>query len=444
MTKIAILGAGVSGVGAARLAIKEGYEPFVSDAGPIKEHWKQELTELHVPFEEEGHNEGIILACSEIVKSPGIPDSAPLLVKAREKNIPIISEIEFAARHTAARIVAITGSNGKTTTTALTYHILKEGGLNVGLAGNIGHSFAGLVATEDHDCYVLEVSSFQLDGIQSFKPEVSVLLNITPDHLDRYDNSLDAYAASKFRIAMNQTSSDHFIYNSDDTMITERLTAQQITAQMLPISQSESVEEGACIDQDRIQFNLKKTPFDMFIYELALQGKHNLYNSMAAGIVANIFDLRKDQIRESLKSFENLEHRLEFVNKIQGIDFINDSKATNVNSAWYALETMDKPIVWIAGGTDKGNDYEALIPLVQDKVKAIVCLGLDNRKIHDAFSKYVELIVNTVDMAEAVKLAYHFADNEDVVLLSPSCASFDLFENYEDRGRQFKNAVKNL
>ena len=444
MKNIVILGAGESGIGAAILAQKKGDTLFVSDIGPIEAERKKTLDDLKIPYEEGGHSMEKILEADEVIKSPGIPDDVELVKEIRKNGIPIISEVEFASRHTDAKIIAITGSNGKTTTTALTYALLNAGGLNVGMAGNIGDSFARMVAMGDHEYYVLEVSSFQLDGIIDFHPHIAVLLNITPDHLDRYEDDFEKYVDSKFRITNNQVASDYFIYCTDDKAITTHIKETNIDSTMIPFSIHEKVDQGAYVEGEKLIIDLKKKPFDMFIYELALQGKHNLYNSMAAGVVANLFDLRKDVIRESFTSFKSLEHRLEFVAKIHGIDFINDSKATNVNSTWYALETMSKPLIWIAGGVDKGNDYGTLQPLVKDKVKAIVCLGKNITPIHEAFQKDVDLIVNTSSAEEAVKMAYHLAKKGDAVLLSPACASFDIFKNYEDRGRQFKKAVRDL
>lgn len=442
---IAILGAGESGVGSAILAKKQGFDVFVSDLGEIKEAYQTELNNLKIEFESGIHSEDKILSAVEVIKSPGIPDKAPLIVKLLEKGIPVISEIEFAGRYTKAKTVCITGSNGKTTTTLLTYHILKNAGLNVGLAGNIGKSFAKQVAENDFDFYVLELSSFQLDGMYEFKADVAVLLNITPDHLDRYDYNMQNYVASKFRITQNQTNEDVFIYCFDDEEIMNALKKIEIKAQLYPFSLTEAFEkQGSYVFEDQLTINTPNSHFNMSINELALQGKHNLYNSMASGIVAKLLEVRSNSLRESLGDFKNVEHRLEHVAKIQGINFINDSKATNVNSVWYALESMYTPVVWIVGGVDKGNDYSMLYPLVKDKVKAIVCLGKDNRKIHEAFEDKVEIIVNTASATEAAMVAYHLASKGDTVLLSPACASFDLFKNYEDRGTQFKNAVKEL
>ncbi|MBS1529938.1 MAG: UDP-N-acetylmuramoyl-L-alanine--D-glutamate ligase [Bacteroidetes bacterium] len=442
--KIVILGAGESGAGAAYLAQKVGYDVFVSDFGMIADQYKEQLKSWNIRFEENQHTEEEILRAAEVVKSPGIPGKAPIVKKLREKGIPVISEIEFAGRYTNANIVGITGSNGKTTTTSLTYHILKNAGLNVGLAGNIGKSFAYQVATEQFDHYVLELSSFMLDDMFRFRVNIAVLLNITPDHLDRYDYKLENYAASKFRIAQNQTADDHFIYCEDDPETMKIMEGRRIEAQQLPFSIKKKLLPGAYLDQDTIIINTNKAHFQMSINELALQGKHNIYNSMASGIVAKVLELRNETIRESMSTFKNIEHRLEFVAKISGITFINDSKATNVNSTWYALESVSAPVVLILGGVDKGNDYSMLKDLVKHKVKAIVCLGKDNRRIHDAFEDDVEIIVNTFSAQEAVQVAYHLAKKGDTVLLSPACASFDLFKNYEDRGRQFKQAVKEL
>ena len=442
--RIAILGAGESGVGAAYLALQQGYDVFVSDFGPVADHYKKQLQDWNIRFEENGHTYEEILKAAEVVKSPGIPDKAPVVKKLVENNIPVISEIEFAGRYTDAKMICITGSNGKTTTASLTYHILKNGGLNVGLAGNIGKSFAYQVATEKYDYYVLEISSFMLDSMYRFRADIAVLLNITPDHLDRYDYKLESYAASKFKITQNQTGTDHFIYCADDSETIKVMAGKEIAAQQLPFSIEKKIKTGAYLDKDNIVINTTQEHFTMSINDLALQGKHNIYNSMASGIVAKVLELRNETMRESMGNFRNIEHRLESVGKISGISFINDSKATNVNSTWYALESMTSDVVLILGGVDKGNDYDMLKPLVKQKVKAIVCLGKDNKRIHDAFEDDVEVIVNTMSAAEAAQVAYHLATKGDTVLLSPACASFDLFKNYEDRGRQFKDAVKEL
>ncbi len=442
--RLAILGAGESGVGAAYLAKQQGYDVFVSDFGAIADNYKQELLAWNIRFEEKQHTEAEILNAAEVIKSPGIPDKAPIIKKIKEKGIPVISEIEFAGRYTDARIVGITGSNGKTTTSSLTYHILKNAGLNVGLAGNIGKSFAYQVATEKFDLYVLELSSFMLDDMYKFKVDIAVLLNITPDHLDRYEYKMENYIASKFRIAQNQTAEDYFIYCPDDPETAKGVAARSFSAKMLPFSIEKPVEEGAYIDKESLIINVNNDQLTMSINELALQGKHNIYNSMASGIVAKVLEIRNKPIRESMGDFQGIEHRLESVGKISGISFINDSKATNVNSTWYALESMTTDVILILGGVDKGNDYSMLRDLVRQKVKAIVCLGLDNTRIHEAFKDDVDIIVDTTSAQAAVQTSYHFAEKGDTVLLSPACASFDLFKNYEDRGRQFKQAVKEL
>src|SRR5476651_1680091 len=442
--RLVVLGAGESGAGAAYLAQQQGYEVFVSDFGAIADSYKKQLQDWNIRFEENQHTEEEILKATEVVKSPGIPEKAPIVKKLKEKGIPVISEIEFAGRYTNAKIIGITGSNGKTTTTSLTYHILKKAGLNVGLAGNIGKSFAYQVATEKFDTYVLELSSFMLDDMYRFKTDIAVLLNITPDHLDRYDYKLENYAASKFRITQNQTPNDVFIYCADDPETIKGMAVRSFAAQQLPFSILKKVESGAYLENDNIVINTHQEHFQMSITELALQGKHNIYNSMASGIVARVLEIRNDTIRESLATFKNIEHRLESVGKISGISFINDSKATNVNSTWYALESMTSDVVLILGGVDKGNDYTMLKSLVKQKVKAIVCLGKDNKAIHAAFKDVIEIIINTSSAAEAVQVSYHLASKGDTVLLSPACASFDLFKNYEDRGTQFKAAVKEL
>jgi len=444
---IVILGAGESGVGAALLAQKEGYAVFVSDFGPIADHYKKDLEDAAISFEENGHSEERILIASEVVKSPGIPDKAPIIKKLIENNIPILSEIEFAGRYSKAKMICITGSNGKTTTTMLTYHILKNAGLNIGLAGNIGKSFARQVAFQNFDYYVLEISSFMLDNMYDFKADIAVLLNITPDHLDRYEYKMENYADSKFRIIQNQKQGDVFIYCADDEETQKGLLKHQINADTFPFSIEKILDQGAFLQDDQIIVTLhhnNQESFTMSIKDLALQGKHNIYNSMASGIVAKVLELRNETIRESMQSFTNIEHRLEHVARISGIDFINDSKATNVNSTWYALESMPGEVVLILGGVDKGNDYNMLKDLVKSKVKAIVCLGKDNKRIHDAFDDDVEVIVNTFSANEAVQIAYYLAKKGNTVLLSPACASFDLFKNYEDRGNQFKKAVKEL
>jgi len=443
--RIVILGAGESGIGAAMLAQKHGFDVFVSDFGAIADRYKQTLVELNITFEEKQHTVSAIVNADEVIKSPGIADSVPIIKELKKKGIPVVSEIEFAKRYTDAKTICITGSNGKTTTTMLTYHILKKAGLNVGLAGNIGHSFAAQVATENFDWYVLEISSFMLDDMHEFKADIAVLLNITPDHLDRYDYKMTNYAASKMRITQNQTPEDHFIFCADDEETIKALKGTKVSAAKHPFSIRKKVENGAYLEGDNIHFNIN--PIDqltMSISELALQGKHNIYNSMASGIVSKVLDIRNAVIRESMGDIKNIEHRLEHVAKISGVDYINDSKATNVNSTWYALESVNADVILIMGGVDKGNDYDMLKDLVKQKVKAIVCLGKNNKRIHEAFEDDVEIIVNTFSAHEAVQVAYHLATKGNTVLLSPACASFDLFKNYEDRGNQFKMAVKEL
>jgi len=444
--RVVILGAGESGVGAALLAKQKGHDVFVSDYGRINQSNKNELAEAGILYEEEEHSDESILNADMVIKSPGIPEKSEIIQKLRNSGISIISEIEFAYRYTSeqATIIAVTGSNGKTTTTTLAYYLLKESGLNVSICGNIGKSYARVVAEGGSDYYVIEVSSFQLDDITSFKPNISILLNITPDHLDRYQYNFDLYTQSKFSINKYQTESDHFIYCADDEVINTKASKGKFNGKLHPFSIEHSNHTAAHLQDEHLLIHNNKTHLSMSIYELGLQGKHNLYNSMAAGVAASILDLRKENIRESLRDFKSLEHRLESVTKVSGIEFINDSKATNINSTWYALETMQHPTVWIAGGVDKGNEYEVLTNLVKNKVRMIVCLGTQISKLHRAFGQHVDLIVNSGSMPEAVKLAYHFAEKGDNVLLSPACASFDLFENYEDRGIQFKQAVRNL
>jgi UDP-N-acetylmuramoylalanine--D-glutamate ligase len=443
--RIVILGAGESGVGAAMLAQKQGFDVFVSDFGPIADRYKGRLEELNIAYEEKQHTESLILNATEVIKSPGIPEKASIVQKLKAQQTPVVSEIEFAKRYTNAKTICITGSNGKTTTTTLTYHLLKKGGLNVGLAGNIGHSFAAQVASEDFDWYVLEISSFMLDDMYAFKADIAVLLNITPDHLDRYEYNMDLYTASKMRITQNQTGDDYFIYCADDPETIKALNGRTLQSRNYPFSIQEKIEEGAYLEDNILTININpKDPFTMSISELALQGKHNIYNSMASGIVAKVLDIRNAAIREGMGDIKNIEHRLEHVAKISGVEYINDSKATNVNSTWYALESVSSPIVLIMGGVDKGNDYDMLKDLVKSKVKAIVCLGKNNKRIHEAFEDDVDIIVNTFSAVEAVQVAYHLAKKGDTVLLSPACASFDLFKSYEDRGNQFKMAVKEL
>ncbi|MDX9769153.1 MAG: UDP-N-acetylmuramoyl-L-alanine--D-glutamate ligase [Tenuifilaceae bacterium] len=442
--RIVVLGGGESGVGAAVLAVKQGFEVFLSDSGKIKPRYKELLNKYKVPWEEENHTTEIILNAKEVIKSPGIPERVPIVQEIAKKGIPIISEIEFAGRYTNAKKICITGSNGKTTTTTLIYHMLKMAGLNVGLAGNVGQSFALQVAEQDYDYYVIELSSFQLDGMYSFKADIAILLNISPDHLDRYDYKMENYVKSKFRITQNLSEDECFIFCSDNDVTTEHLKEIVVKAEMLPFSQEKTEDQTAYLIDQLMHINYQNSDFDVSIDELSLKGRHNVYNSMAAGITGHVLNIRKDIIRESLRSFEGVEHRLEPVFKVRGVQYINDSKATNVNSAWYALECMKSPVVWIAGGQDKGNDYSELFALVKEKVKAIVCLGADNTKLHQTFGEMVPVMVNANSASEAVLQAYKLSVPGDVVLLSPACASFDLFENYEDRGRQFKEAVKNL
>ena len=444
ISRLVILGGGESGVGTAILGLQKGYEIFVSDGGKIKDKYKQVLIHHEIDWEEEKHSEEFILNADVVMKSPGIPESVAIVKQLKEKGIPVISEIEFAAKYTKATIVGITGSNGKTTTTMLTHFILKNAGLNVGMAGNIGDSFALQVATNKYDYYVLELSSFQLDGIIDFKPHIAVLLNITPDHLDRYSHVFENYIASKFLITKNQTNENYLIYDTDDKTIIHWLKNNPIHSKKLPFSLQTQVEKGAYIKDNQIIITTDKESITMPTQALQLQGNHNLKNAMAASTVAKLLDIRKETIRESLSSFRGVEHRLERVLKIQNVWYINDSKATNVNSTYYALQSMVTPTVWIVGGVDKGNNYEELLPLVNEKVKAIICLGLDNEKIINAFGNIVPLMIEAETMADAVKISYRISEKGDTVLLSPACASFDLFENYEDRGRQFKDAVRNL
>ncbi len=442
--KTVILGAGESGTGAALLAKSRGLEVFVSDHSLIKEKYKNELIQNGIRFEEGGHNISLLKNTVEIIKSPGIPDSVPLIRKANEKGIPVISEIEFASRYTNATIICVTGSNGKTTTTSLLWHMMHTAGLNAGLAGNIGNSFARQVAGQENDIYALELSSFQLDGMSSFRADTAILLNITPDHLDRYENDLMKYAASKMRIIRNQTADNAFIWCSDDEVSSEMIRKIPLNQQVFRISLHDQGHEGAFIEDNKIIFNIKGETFSMTIEELALQGKHNIYNSMAAGVAAKLVGIRKETIRQCLSDFQHVEHRLEYVANIHGIEFINDSKATNINSAWWALESQNKPVIWIAGGVDKGNDYTKLYDVVKSRVKALICLGIDNRPLIEAFRDIIPVITETRSAADAVNAAYYLAQKDDVVLLAPACASFDLFENYEDRGRQFKTAVHAL
>lgn len=442
--RIVVLGAGESGTGAAILAKVKDFDVWLSDMGKIAPKYKAKLNEFQVNWEEGQHTEEKILMADEVVKSPGIPDNAPIIQKIISKNIPIISEIEFAGRYTDAKMVCITGSNGKTTTTLLTYHILQEAGLNVGLAGNVGKSLAYQVATEKHDVYVIELSSFQLDNMYEFKANIAVLMNITPDHLDRYDYKMENYVAAKFRIIRNQTDEDYFIFWQDDPIIAAQLQRLKIESRLLPFSEQHNVDTKAYLEDGELIINTTHEQVEVPKNDLALKGLHNLYNSMAAGLSATILDIKKDVIRKALEDFEAVEHRLEYVSTINGVKYINDSKATNVNSCWYALESMQAPTVLILGGKDKGNDYTEIEQFVKDKVKAIVCLGVDNSKLHNFFEGKVPVITDAGSMQEAVEKCHNIAQPGDVVLLSPCCASFDLFKSYEDRGEQFKTQVHNL
>lgn len=451
--RLVVLGGGESGVGTAVLALKKGFDVFLSDKGKIKEKYKEVLLKYEIAWEEEQHTEALILNADEVVKSPGIPDKAELIKALYKKGVPVISEIEFAGRYTKAKKICITGSNGKTTTTLLIHHILTKAGIHVALGGNVGKSFAMLVAEnacdpekKDFDFYVLELSSFQLDGMFDFKADIAVLLNITPDHLDRYNYELQNYTDSKFRIIQNQTEEDAFVYCIDDEVIAKELSKRTIRARQYPFSIKQKVEQGAYLDENnQLIINPNKTnPLFMTIQELALQGKHNIYNSMAAAVSTKLVEIRKETIRESLSDFHNIAHRLEVVGNVHGIEFINDSKATNVNSTWYALESMTNPVILILGGVDKGNDYSMLNSLVKEKVKAIICLGTDNNKIIKAFTGIVDTIMEARSAKEAVDQSYRLGKKGDTVLLSPACASFDLFDDYEDRGTQFKQAVRSL
>ena len=446
MSRIVVLGGAESGVGAAVLAKVKGFDVFLSDSGKIKEEYLQLLRKWDIPYEEGGHSEEKILSADEVVKSPGIPQTAPMVKKLREAGKHIISEIEFAARYDGAKKICITGSNGKTTTTSLIYYLLKEAGLNVGLGGNIGKSYALQVATEKHDYYVLEISSFQLDDAYDFRPDIAIITNITPDHLDRYDHNMENYVKAKFRITRNLRPEDCFIFDSDDAITIGHLGKIVLQAKTLPFSQEKEVEQGAFVRDDKIVVRYEEEETEIRLDELSLGGRHNIYNSMAAALAAKASGISDEVIRNSLKTFSPIEHRLEPVLNVGGVLYVNDSKATNIDAAWYALECQTRPVVWIVGGTDKGNDYSVLEGLVKEKVKAIVCLGKDNAKIHAAFEKTVgkDKVCDTLSAEEAVAKAAGFAGSGDVVLLSPCCASFDLFKNYEDRGEQFKNAVRHL
>ena len=443
--RLVILGGGESGVGTAILGKKKGYDVFVSDFGKIKGNYKEVLLINGIKWEDEKHTEDLILNADVVMKSPGIPDKSAIVTKLKEKGIPVISEIEFAAPFTNATIIGITGSNGKTTTTMLTYHLLKSAGLNVGLGGNIGKSFAWQVAENKYDSYVLELSSFQLDGIKDFKPHIAIITNISPDHLDRYDYKYENYIDAKFRITMNQTEEDYLIYDADDEAIEHWLSTHKVKAKLIPFSLTKTFNEGAYINNNsKMEIKISQEEFTMDTEHIALEGKHNMKNAMAATSVAKLMQIRKATIRESLSNFQGVEHRLEKVLKIQNVQYINDSKATNVNASFFALDSMNTPTVWIVGGVDKGNDYNELMSLVREKVKAIICLGVDNKKIIDVFGNVVDIMVEVDNMNDAVKMAQRLTEKGDSVLLSPACASFDLFESYEDRGNQFKQAVKHL
>ena len=438
------MGGGESGTGAAVLAKAKGFDVFLSDKGKLDGKYVDILNEWKIPFEEGRHTEELILNADEVIKSPGIPSGAPMVKKVTDAGINVISEIEFAGRYDTAKKICITGSNGKTTTTSLIYYLLQQAGLNVGLGGNIGKSYAYQVATSSHDIYVLEISSFQLDNMYDFKADIAIITNITPDHLDRYDHNLENYVKAKFRITRNMSSEDCFIFCSDDEITVSHLNKIVVKAKMLPFSQKKEVKQGAFLKDDRMVVRYEDSECDMFIRELALGGKHNVYNSMAAAIAGKVMDIDNKVIRDSLSTFQPVEHRLEKVLSIGDVLYINDSKATNVDAAWYALECQTRPVVWIVGGTDKGNDYSVLLDLAKEKVKAMICMGLDNRKFHESFGGIVPEIHDVTSAQDAVRLASSIAKAGDVVLLSPCCASFDLFENYEDRGRKFKEAVRNL
>ena len=438
------MGGGESGTGAAVLAKKQGFEVFLSDKGKLGQEYADMLRKWDIPFEEGGHSEELILNADEVIKSPGIPNTDPLIQKLSAQGTHIISEIEFAGRYDRARRICITGSNGKTTTTSLIYYLLRQAGLNVGLGGNIGKSYAYQVATADHDIYVLEISSFQLDNMYDFKADIAIITNITPDHLDRYNHDMEEYVKAKFRITRNMSSEDCFIFCSDDEITINHLNKIVVKAKQLPFTQKTEVKEGAFVKDDKIVIRYQDNECDMYIRDLALGGRHNIYNSMAAALAARVMDIDNGTIREALSSFQPVEHRLEKVASVGGVLYINDSKATNVDAAWYALECQKQPVVWIVGGTDKGNDYSSLVPLAKEKVRAMVCMGVDNRKFHESFDSVVPEIVEAGSAHEAVQLASRLAKKGDVVLLSPCCASFDLFKNYEDRGRQFKDEVRKL
>jgi len=444
MSRVVVLGGGESGVGAAVLASVKGHDTFLTDCNMLQEEAKAMLERFNIPYEEGGHTKDLILNADEVIKSPGIPDTIPIVEEITGNGIPVISEIEFAGRYDKAKKICITGSNGKTTTTSIIYFLLKNAGLNVGLAGNIGQSYAFQVATREYDYYVLELSSFQLDGMYDFKADIAVLLNITPDHLDRYDNNMENYIKAKFRITRNMSGDDCFIFCADDEISISHLNKIVLQAKKLPFSQVKEVSEGAYLKDEKMNVVYNNDNYEMYVNELSLQGRHNIYNSMAAAITGKILQIKDEVLRESLTSFKGVEHRLENVLKVKNVLYINDSKATNVNSTWYALESMKTPVIWIAGGKDKGNDYQPLYDLVKDKVRVLICLGVDNKKLHKEFTDKVDEIYDAGSAGEAVDIAYKLAKSGDTVLLSPACASFDLFKNYEDRGKQFKEAVAKL
>lgn len=444
MKRLVILGGGESGVGTALLGKKQGYDVFLSDGGKIKDNYKEILIINGINWEQKQHTEELILSADVVMKSPGIPDGIEIMRKLKTAGVPVISEIEFASEFTNATSIGITGSNGKTTTTMLTYHLLKSAGLNVGIAGNIGKSYAWQVAVDNFDYYVLELSSFQLDGITNFSPHIAIMTNISPDHLDRYNYDYQQYIEAKFRITMNQTADDFFIYDADDPVIANWLENNNTKAQLIPFSLHNTFNQGAFIKNNQMEIKINNEEFSIETESIALEGKHNMKNAMAATSVAKLMQIRKQTIRESLSNFQGVEHRLEKVLKIQNIQYINDSKATNINATFYALDSMSTPTVWIVGGVDKGNDYSELMQLVREKVKAIICLGMDNKKIIDAFGNVVDVMIEVHSMQDAVKMSQRLAEKGDTVLLSPACASFDLFESYEDRGKQFKHAVQNL
>jgi len=442
--RLVVLGGGESGVGTAILGKKKGFEVFVSDKGQIQEKYKEVLEHVEIEWEEGGHTVSKIENADVVMKSPGIPDKVPLVRQLSVQGVPVISEIEFASKYTDATIIGITGTNGKTTTTSLTYHLLKEAGFHVGCAGNIGDSFAKMVSEHDFENYVLEISSFQLDGIVGFKPKVAAITNITPDHLDRYEYQFEKYIASKFRIAMNQDRNDYLIYDADDEVITSWLKKHPVQSKLVPFSLQNKPTFGAWLDKKNIRINVESKTLEMSTDFLTLDGQHNVKNAMAASLASMLVGVRKEAIKQSIQTFQGVPHRLEKVLKINHVEYINDSKATNVNATYYALDGIKKPMVWIVGGVDKGNDYAELMPMVREKVKGIICLGMDNSKLLETFGTVVEPMVETTSMDEAVKIAYKIATRGDAVLLSPACASFDLFDNYEDRGDQFKAAIRKL